>query len=206
MNSSDAVRIYNASCPSFDTLLRKIKRRSTTTLGHPAMPVDGTYSAGVWKRLFLIGLKRFATKQSSLARLTAVQALQIIESSSSPTSSHPKTAAPRYLIDLLKEIDGQPLRGLTRARNGFHPEDLARWVSEAQRVFRNGVRKSDAVGLWNRCSSGRSRMPSNLLVELKNKKTALSRARAFVGRVAGIDEETVKVSLHRWASPQRSLQ
>jgi hypothetical protein len=206
MNARDDIRIYNESCEPFEDLLRHIERRSASRLGLSIMPVDGRYAAGVWKRLFVLTLKRMATNQPSLARFTAVEALGIVGSSACSSFSYPKTAAPRHLLTKLKKMTRQSLRGLTGPRKGFHPEDLQHWLREGLRAFKDGVEKRNAVDLWKRCSRGLSRMPENLIPELKQRRTPRSRAMAFVARLAGVDEEGLKVTLSRRKKAMHSLQ
>jgi hypothetical protein len=204
MNSSDDVRIYNESCPPLKTLLRRIKRRSETRLGPTVMPVDGGYAAGVWKRLFLLALKRMATQQESLARLTAVEALRILGASASPSRFHPQTASARYLLSTLRQTENEPLRGRTSPRNGFHPLDIQCWTSDAVLVFRDGVNKKDAADLWKRCSG--QQMPKTLMGELQNKRTPLARARTFVSRLVNVTDGGLRVTLHRQRRVRKPLQ
>lgn len=209
MDPYDDIRIYNGSCPPFKVLLQKIKRRPETRLGiydgvYPLMPVDRRYAAGIWKRLFLIALNRMATEQPSLARFTAVEALNVLGSSSSPSQIHPTTEPVRYLLMKLKRMKAQKLRGRTSPKNGFHPLDIQSWISEGVQVFKKGVNRQAAADLWKRC--GGNRMPENLIMELRHKRTPRGWARTFVARLIGVDEDGLKVTLSRQRRAQKRLQ
>lgn len=206
MDSAVDIRIYNESCPQLEDLLKQIRRRPAARLGSSVMPLDGRYAAGVWKRLFMLTLSRLATEQLSLARFTAVEALHVVGASASPSHLYPQTAHARYLLSKLKQIGKAPLRGRTSPKKGFHPIDLQEWNRDAVRVFQNGVNEQDALDLWKRCSGCRSRMPKGLMLDLKRRRTPRSRAMAFVARVAGVEEEGLKVTLHRRKNATHSLQ
>jgi hypothetical protein len=49
-------------------------------------------------------------------------------------------------------------------------------------------------------------MPENLLLDLKLRRTPHSRAMAFVARLAGVDEDGLKVTLFRRKKARLSLQ
>ena len=206
MNSIDDVRIYNQSCPPLDALLRQIKRRPAEKLGHSVMPVDGRYAAGVWKRLFVLALKRMAInpKSESLARLTAVEALRIVGASASPSRLYPRTAPPRYVLSIFRQSDKQPLQGRTSPRNGFHPRDLHRWKCDAVRVLRNGYIKDDVAGMWKRWGGGP--VPKDLMAEIRTRRKPNSRALALLARFTCMEEGSLRITLHRHDKARNLLQ
>jgi len=206
MDTIHDLRIYNESCPQLKDLLKQVRRQPAARLGASVMPLKERYSAGVWKRLFMIALTRLAAKQPSLARLTAVEALHIVGSSASPSRPYPRTTHARYLLSKLKQMETSSLRGRASPKKGFHPNDLHEWTRAAVRVFQNGLNQRDTAELWRQCSGGRSRMPKNLMLDLNQRRTPRSRAMAFVARLAGVDEDGLKVTLFRRKKARLSLQ
>ncbi len=198
---TDPILIYNQSCPSLETLVQDLKRKSAHKLGLSLMPVEARYAAGVWKRLFLITLKRMAKTQPSVARLTAVEALSVVGSSAGSTFLYPKTAAPRHLIGKLRTMNARSLRGNSSPRHGFHPEDLRRWKNEALRVFRETrPDKAIASALWKRCGGAGSQIPDRVLDEIKTKRNPNSQAIAFLAGLTGTEEQSLRPIMHRQRS------
>lgn len=198
MEPADKILIYNQSCESFETLVQRLKRTSAQKLG-----VEPRYAAGVWKKLFLTTLHRIAKEQPSMARLTAVEALNIVGCFSSPTSLYPKTATARYVLKKLHVMNARSLRGNASPRQGFHPIDLRRWKAEAMRVEQETslCDKAIASALWKRCGGKGSQIPDRVLDEIRTKRTPNSRAIAFVAGLTGTEAHILRIVMHR----QRTL-
>ncbi len=186
---TDRIRLFNQSCPPLRKLLDELQHLPATRVALPADGiVDPPYAAVVWKRLFLIALERMGRRQESLARVTAVEALNMLLS----VSTHSKFPAAGKLAAMQRRVYST---GQLKPRAGLHPDNLLLRYYQSLPMLTTPIREEDLVALWRAWGGGQ--IPVDLKNDLTRMRTAHRRAIRLLATAFGYTIESVETLLKR---------
>ena len=176
----EPVRLYNASCPQLPELLRALRRGSAT--------------APVWRRLLILTLQRMGHGQPALARVTAVEALMVLNVQAG-SLTYPRSATARARAERLQGMRRRRYsRGALTPAAGHHPEVLHLMIRRAQKAL-EPLDRNAAEALWRKWGGGRF---DRVWQEVQRCGTPRGRAYAFVAAAWANDNvESLKKTLRR---------
>ena len=192
---------------SFDAVIKKLRRRPSAQFRFLSVAADNRYAAAVWKRLFVIAIKRMARRQPELARLTAIEGLSVFYPYTVSNIGRPRAsiAELREVVHELRDIEHRSLRGATTPHpNGLHPEILCHRYEEARLCFLRRVDKNSIEELWKRWGGGRVPLNTradgedkNFLYAVQSESNASEQGILFLATSLGSTKPVVRNALSR---------